>query len=53
MEHVPRSLLRWALIFVLGIWVVVLTTIGWGVWQTYVKSEHDLIKTFAQPMHRK
>ena len=48
MEHLPRRLLRWTLIFALVIWVASLTGIGWGVWRTYTESEHYLIEMLLE-----
>ena len=48
MEHVPRGLLRWTLIFTLVIWVAGLTVIGWGVWRAFTESEHQLIEMLLE-----
>ena len=40
--HVPRRLVRWALIFALAMWVAALTTVGWGVWQSFTESKQFL-----------
>ena len=48
MEHLPRRLLRWTLIFALVIWLAGLTTIAWGVWLSYTENEHRLIELLLE-----
>ena len=46
--HVPRRLVRWALIFALAMWVAALTTVGWGVWQSFTESKQRLIEMLQE-----
>ena len=46
--HVPRRLVRWALIFALAMWVAALTTVGWGVWQSFTESKQHLIEMILE-----